>query len=248
MIFGSEYSNFYDQIHLEKNYENESDQIIQLISEFIFQNSPKILDFGCGTGMHMKQISQKGFDISGYDISSNMISIAQKRLPKNTFYSKYEEIPQIYDFSYSLFDVLSYQISDSKVLQFLSNLIHITKPNGRILIDAWHLDGLLIEPPSNRFRIFDFEGRYYSRQVQLKNAGSAEITTLDISIVDVEKNKVILNESHLMRAFTKDELIKFIREIGGTNIKFFDGKKYTNPLVSSSWRIGAVFQAPENLF
>ncbi len=41
----------------------------------------KALDFGCGTGMFCLDLQKLGFDVTGIDISTDMISIGQENLP-----------------------------------------------------------------------------------------------------------------------------------------------------------------------
>jgi len=41
----------------------------------------KILDFGCGTGIHSKILKEKGANVKGFDISPEMVEIAKKENP-----------------------------------------------------------------------------------------------------------------------------------------------------------------------
>ena len=45
----------------------------------------KILDFGCGTGIYAKKLTQKGARVYGFDVSEEMLGIAKKHAPKVTF-------------------------------------------------------------------------------------------------------------------------------------------------------------------
>ncbi len=45
----------------------------------------KILDVGCGSGRDAKVFSEKGFDVTGVDFSSNMIELATVTAPKVAF-------------------------------------------------------------------------------------------------------------------------------------------------------------------
>jgi len=44
----------------------------------------KILDFGCGTGIYARKLTQKGAKVYGFDISNEMLEIAKKYAPKAT--------------------------------------------------------------------------------------------------------------------------------------------------------------------
>ena len=42
----------------------------------------KILEFGCGTGIYAKILSEDGAKVKGFDISKEMLNIAKKENPK----------------------------------------------------------------------------------------------------------------------------------------------------------------------
>jgi len=48
-------------------------------------NSPRIIDLGCGDGRDTAYFREKGLDVTGIDLSKEMISIARKRHPDCTF-------------------------------------------------------------------------------------------------------------------------------------------------------------------
>ena len=121
VIFGQEYSAIYDSVHEEKNYLAEAVQIANLLTKTVGTES-KILDFGCGTGKHVSKLADSGFVISGYDVNSNMIELAKVNFPDLNFFSDLSSVPKSFNFIYSLFDVLSYQVTDFEVSGFLQQI------------------------------------------------------------------------------------------------------------------------------
>ena len=247
MTFGNRYSGFYNEIHKDKDYVSESNQIVEMLKSNGIAQHSRILDFGCGTGKHLERIIKEGYKCDGFDISEDMLLVARKLMPQSNFYSDISLIPNKYDLVYSLFDVLSYQISEIEVRSFLSNLISLTSPGGTILFDSWHLEGLEKDPPSNRVKIFDANGVSYSRDVIVEKIDGVRVSKLNISILDVESGKIILTEEHIMRAFSKMELKSMVEELGGIDIEFFDGKDYRKRLSEDSWRIGVSFRTIKNI-
>lgn len=72
-------------------YPNE--EIIRFISKYVrkkidfdlftnIQNNPKILDFGCGIGRHVKFLDEYKLDAYGFDLSEEAISFAHKYFKK----------------------------------------------------------------------------------------------------------------------------------------------------------------------
>jgi SAM-dependent methyltransferase len=247
MTFGNQYSGFYNEIHRDKDYVSESNQIIEMLKSNGITQHSRILDFGCGTGKHLERIVKEGYNCDGFDLSEDMLLIARELMPHSNFYSNIGLIRNKYDFVYSLFDVLSYQISDTEVRTFLSTLISLTSPGGTILFDSWHLEGLKKDPPSNRVKVFNANGVSFSRDVIVEKIDDVRISKLNISILDIESGEKILTEEHIMRAFSKMELKTMVEEIGGIDIKFFDGKHYRKRLSENSWRMGVSFRTIENI-
>ena len=77
-----EYSaKFYDLIYKEKNYEKETAFIEDIFKTFTKPKS--ILEIGCGTGNYTQILHRKGYEMTGLDISENMINVARmKKLSK----------------------------------------------------------------------------------------------------------------------------------------------------------------------
>jgi 2-polyprenyl-3-methyl-5-hydroxy-6-metoxy-1,4-benzoquinol methylase len=55
-----------------------------------FPDSGKVLDLGCGGGQPLTAyFADKGFDVTGVDISHEMIEIAKTQIPKGRFFFSY---------------------------------------------------------------------------------------------------------------------------------------------------------------
>jgi len=76
--------------NIAKNYDNRTKQeLSQTFKEFILliPTNGKILDLGCGTGLpHTRYLVEKGFDVTGVDLSGEMVKIAMMNVPEATFF------------------------------------------------------------------------------------------------------------------------------------------------------------------
>ena len=70
----NKYSDYYDLIYKDKNYEKESEYIIKIIRDYC-DNCKKILELGCGTGKHASYIA-KHYKIFAIDASESMLKSA----------------------------------------------------------------------------------------------------------------------------------------------------------------------------
>ncbi len=229
-------------MHSSKKYDSEAIQIARILEEQKVSKDSLILDFGCGTGKHLLSLSSAGYNVSGYDINKSMLLKAKSRNKSAIFYSNYLEIPKTYSFCYSLFDVLSYQILGEDISKFFSEICGIILKPGWILLDGWHLSGLLHNPPTSRTRTFQHLNQTLTREVLVSTDSNFKITELSISITSANSKRAILHETHSLRAFQSNEIAKIIREFGGTDIFFFDGEDYSKPLNETSWRFAVLFK------
>ena len=75
--FDSKYSEVYDLIYEQKNYEDECDRVRKF---FIFKDQiHDILELGCGTCGHTIIFSKFGYQIDAVDQSREMLDVAKKK-------------------------------------------------------------------------------------------------------------------------------------------------------------------------
>lgn len=83
----------------------------------------KVLDFGCGTGVSSKFLQTKNLDVTGIDISPQMIIQAKSSYPDITFHtvSDLQDSDDIYDLVFSSF-VLFELSSKEKIISYLKQV------------------------------------------------------------------------------------------------------------------------------
>ena len=82
-IYDDFYSKFYDILVYSKNKNKyEIDNIIKTVKP---KNGCKCLDIGCGTGHHVNELSSKGLNVTGIDISPSMIKMSKTNYPDRDF-------------------------------------------------------------------------------------------------------------------------------------------------------------------
>lgn len=108
------------------------------INRYLFQELLKlskganILDVGCGTGDHMKQLIGRGFDVVGIDPSGKMRNYAESELPKGTIINgSVLELPftdNSFDFVYSV-EVFRYLNGEDNFRGF-AEIKRVLRPGG----------------------------------------------------------------------------------------------------------------------
>ncbi|MFI5152021.1 MAG: class I SAM-dependent DNA methyltransferase [Chitinophagales bacterium] len=147
--FGN-YARFYDLLYRDKNYSGESQYINSLISKFCKKSKEDIsvLDLACGTGRHLIELSNLGYErLNGSDISSSMIEMAKEnmvRFNKNISLHNYsfQESDRIgssgFDIVLSMFSAVNYITSFEDQVKSLQNVNHLLKEDGLFIFDYWN--------------------------------------------------------------------------------------------------------------
>ena len=73
------YSDYYDLIYKEKDYNAEAKYVHGLINRN-GKNCKNILEFGSGTGKHANVLAKLGYRIHGIELSKHMVSKAKNDL------------------------------------------------------------------------------------------------------------------------------------------------------------------------
>ncbi len=119
-----DYAYYYDLFYQDKDYKGEAVAVADTLKKFHI-NGTSLLNFGCGTGRHDRELAKLGYHILGIDLSKDMIEIARENacdlLEKKVLsydvgdIRKYEP-KEKHDAVISLFQVMSYQISNADIL------------------------------------------------------------------------------------------------------------------------------------
>jgi len=99
-------------------------------------NGKKILDIGCGTGRIIQDLLDKGADITGVDVSTEMLKIAEKKFPNSNFVeADIRELP----FKDNTFDIVicTFVIVHLKQVELegaFDEVYRILKPGGSFIL------------------------------------------------------------------------------------------------------------------
>lgn len=242
-----DYSQYYDLIYKDKEYESEIDYVTDLIKTH-HPETKKILELGCGTGIHASLLVKKKYEVHGIDISDTMLQLAEKRkkalpeslqekikLHKNDIrnFSLFEK----FDTSISLFHVMSYLPDINALKEVLKKVNEHLNENGLFIFDCWHGPAVINEKPELRTRFFENE------KLKIKRISTPEFLPekntvnvfFDIEITDVSENKTVnIQEKHPMRYWFKEEIELALSQTG---FKLLINEEWLSkkPLSNTGW-------------
>lgn len=217
----------YLSVYRHRN-ESDAEQHIHLITDNILLHpNSKILDMACGAGRHAVILARKGYDVTGVDLSENLLSIAKQislneNLPANFIHSDIREFnPDIkYDLILNLFTSFGYFETDSENISILQKAYHLLKDKGSFVLDVFnshYLKKNLVE--FSEEKINNAEIHQY-REIKDKRV---------IKKIVVTKNGKLNNYFESVRMYSKEELEIILNKIGFDIYKTFGdflGNKY----------------------
>ena len=214
-----EYAKYYDVIYSGKDYATESGFTAKVVRQFS-PEAKTILDLGCGTGSHLKELMRLGFEGTGIDRSRDMIANAIKKNPEHSdrFHASTiaaADLHETFDAVISLFHVMSYQTTDSDIASFFRTVSRHMGKASIALVDYWYTPAVLGQGLFTRKKEFSSGGDRIFRTVTPERVGSHTIkVNIHLEVSSSGKDVVSISEDHFMRSFTPSELQVFAAASG----------------------------------
>jgi SAM-dependent methyltransferase len=152
---------FYDAIYAArgKDYAAEADALTTWIRG-VAPNAIRLLDVGCGTGMHLEAFARHGFAVRGLDADVKMVALARSRCPDvevdlgdmTTF-----AIDARFDAIVALFATTGYARLPKHLDEAIARMADHLAPGGVLVVEpfldasdyrAGHLDAVFVDEPA----------------------------------------------------------------------------------------------------
>ena len=149
---------YYDILYSSKSYREEIETILSIAAKHYPQSLKKILEIGCGTGSHTKELAQRsGAKIVAIDTDQFMVELATaKVMNKNTeniqiLRCAIEQMEETdFNMAIAAFNVITY-IPDMNSLQsFFDKLYQSLKLGGLFIFDCWNGIAAIKDPPQSK--------------------------------------------------------------------------------------------------
>jgi perosamine synthetase len=145
---------YYDVFYKDKDYSKETDIVLELSKKYGLGLPNKVLEIGCGTGNHTKNLASKTKNLIAIDTDKKMVSAASEKMKKlgiknvKIINESIENLAQDdFDLAIALFNVVTY-IPDTKSLNnFMKAVAKNLKPGGIFVFDCWNGAAAIIDPP-----------------------------------------------------------------------------------------------------
>ncbi len=245
--FGAAYAGLYDAMYADKDYDRECDVIERL---FVTRGEGvrTVLDLGCGTGNHALRLAARGYDVTGVDLSSEMLRRARDKADAAgadvCFIAgdvRYVDARGPYDAALMMFAVLGYQHENADVRAAFSNTRRLLRPGGLFTFDTWYGPGVLADPPAPRTRIIDTAEGDVERTASVELDTRRHLCTVRYALTD--RNGVPSYETHVVRYFFPMELEMYLEACGFRLLRLADFDDPEREPGDRSWNALVVAQA-----
>lgn len=231
MTVFADYARYYDLLYRDKPYEKEAAYIRNLIRTHI-PDAKRILELGCGTGIHAEYLARAGMAVSGVDFSEWMLERARSR--RSTLSADVAErlnftcadvrhvrLPVRADVVVSLFHVMSYQTENADLQAVFATAREHVRPGGIFLFDVWYGPAVLTDRPSVRVKKMEDGEVQITRTAEPVLYANENRVDVHYRIVAVEKSTGCSSETsevHRMRYLFWPELKVLAENAGFTLI------------------------------
>lgn len=229
----NEYSQYYDLLYRDKDYDLETDYVARLIKKH-YPSAASILDLGCGTGSHDIFFAQKGYDITGIDFSDKNVRAASNKViaasppldSKPSFIRgdiRYIRVDRKFDVVVSLFHVLSYQTTNNDLLSTFNTVKAHLKAGGLFIFDCWYGPAVLTHRPETRVKRVENDALVITRVAEPSFFPNNNIVEVDYHLFVRERGSERfseIQETHRMRYLFRPELEIMLSSLGFEFLEF----------------------------
>jgi SAM-dependent methyltransferase len=234
------YKNF-AYIYDELLYDINSGQWADYLGKIFLNNnikSGKILDLACGTGNMSIQMSKKGFEVTGVDLSADMLTCAIDKSIKNNLNIEFINHDMVdfrmkveFDGIICLLDSVNYILKNEYIEKFFMNVYNMLDIHGIFIFDI-NTEYKLKNIISNNifYEISDEVNYLWTNNFNENN----NICEFDLTFF-VKEGELYrkYNETHYERAYNNDELIDILEKCNFEIINIFDELQFVDPKINS---------------
>jgi len=248
-----QYAGFYDALYQNKDYQKEAELVDKALKESLGRQPKKILSLGCGTGTYEILLAKMGYEVVGVDLSAEMIKIGQQKVETAGISNKVKLIQgdirnlrELGEFEAAvmLFNIVGYMNTNEDMARMLASVNRQLVAGGIFLFDGWNAAAVLRDPPTDRVKEIEEDGKRIIRITKSKldlarNIVEINFHVLQLAGTQVEKEAI---ENHPMRYFSLPELAYFMEIAGMKMIKASDFEDWESEVSGEKWDMWVVGQ------
>jgi len=209
MVQFGQYAQYYDLLYGDKDYNAEVDFLEDTFRAYTAKGVIKrVLDLGCGTGGHVLPLAQRGYQVTGVDLSQAMLDMALEKARQSGLEIDFRQgklcsvdLGSTFDAVISMFAVISYQTTNQELLFAFNTVRRHLKPGGLFIFDGWFGPAVLAIRPSERVKMVNIRDERLIRLTRPNLDILDHTVTIEFTVLRLKQGRLIdeINETHVMR-------------------------------------------------
>ncbi len=214
----SQLAEYYDRIYWWKDYDREVEFLLKIFRRYGVRGKT-VLEVGCGTGNHTKILTARGYEVTGVDISEDVLRIARKKVRRRATFVRGDMrsleavVDGEFDVIICLFSAISYNLTMSDLKKTVRGFYAHLKKNGVVVFDT-HFTKKSFADGYRDADVFD-DGRVIGARLSTsKREGDIGEMSFTYLIRDGRKTIVLRNDVHRLGLFDPEDFLKVLQEVG----------------------------------
>jgi SAM-dependent methyltransferase len=206
---------WFDSPYYHLLYKNHDDddargQIDRLLTVLDLPPGARVLDLACGRGRHARYLAEKGYEVTGIDISSSSISHARQYEHEGLQFFQHD-MRQPFRINYfdavvNFFTSFGYFQRERDHLVSLQNIARGLKPGGRLLLDYFNADWIKTHLVASEAKTLDgvefhlqraIDGKYVVKNVSFAHDGQPYSFEERVRLFSLPDFQVLFTEAGL---------------------------------------------------
>lgn len=209
---------YYDRIYWWKDYDQEVNFLAKALKRHGVRGR-RVLEVACGTGSHTKILVERGYEVTGVDISEDMLRAARRkvkghaRLVRGDMRDLGATVEGKFDAAICLFSSISYNLTTLDLRRTIEGLYdHLSEP-GVVVFDT-HFTKRGFMDGHRGEDVFD-DGRVIGARLSVsKRVGDMGELAFSYLIKDGAKTIVVRNDVHRLGLFDHADFLRTMQEVG----------------------------------
>lgn len=225
--FAQVYDTFMDNVP----YDEWGEYLVSLLKKYGVEDG-LVLDMGCGTGAMTRYLDAHGYDMTGIDVSEEMLTIAKEKSSPDILYLLQDmrefELYGTMRAAVSICDSMNYILEEDDLLRVFSLVNNYLDPGGIFIFDlntVYKYQGILGEQTIAEDReecSFIWDNFYDEEEM---------INEYDLTVFVQEEGDLFRRycETHYQRAYSLETVRALIEKAGMEVLAIYDAFTYNKP-------------------